>query len=91
MPGRRAAAGLDVRTTVLAPGDARAYDAGEWRDAIVIVGLGELELESLGGARSRFARGAVLWLARLSLRALRNPGTQPTLLIAVARRPRPER
>jgi hypothetical protein len=58
---------------------------GEWRDALVVVGRGEVELEFAGGARRRFACGAVLCLARLSLRTLRNPGAEPALLVAVTR------
>lgn len=83
--GRRAAGRFDVRTIALPPGHARPYDPGEWRDALVVVGLGEVELEFAAGARRRFGCGAVLWLARLSLRTLRNPGAEPAVLVAVTR------
>ena len=79
---------FDVTPVALPPGGARAYDAAEWHDALVLVARGEVELEFAGGARLRLARGATLWLARLPLRALHNPGAEPALLVAVARRPR---
>jgi hypothetical protein len=78
---------FDVKTVTLPPGAARAYASAEWRDALVLVARGTLELEFAGGARRRFSRGAMLWLARLSLCALRNPGSEVALLVAVSRRP----
>jgi quercetin dioxygenase-like cupin family protein len=68
------------------PGCERAYDEAEWRDALVSVTRGEIELECLGGSRHRFRTGDVLWLAGLPLRALRNRGTEPVLLVTVSRR-----
>ena len=38
------------------------------------------------GARGRFARGAVLSLSALPLRALRNAGAEPAVLVALSRR-----
>jgi hypothetical protein len=64
----------------------RPYDGREWVGALVVVEEGELELECLGGSRSRFARGAVLFFDSLPLRTLRNPGDQTLLLTAVTRR-----
>ncbi|ACZ84014.1 hypothetical protein Aros01_03353 [Streptosporangium roseum] len=58
----------------LACGEARPYDPAEWRDAIVRVEGGQVELETADGARRRFGHGAVLWLAGLPVRVLRNPG-----------------
>lgn len=78
---------FDVWTVALPPGGARSYDAAEWRDALVLVASGTLELESARGERQRFATGATLWLARLSLRALHNPASEAMLLIAISRRP----
>lgn len=84
--GRRVPPAFDVRVVTLAPGGERAYDDAEWWDAIVAVERGELELECLGGGRRSFERGSVLWLDGLPLRALRNSGREPVLLVAVSRR-----
>lgn len=62
-----------------------AYDAGAWDDALVVVEQGELELECLAGGSRAFACGAVLSLAGLPLRSLRNAGSEPVLLAAVTR------
>jgi hypothetical protein len=64
----------------------RAYDAGEWRAALVVVEWGEIVLEPREGDAYRFRRGDVLWLQGLALRALRNSGTEPAVLTAVVRR-----
>jgi hypothetical protein len=68
------------------PGRARDYDEADWRDALVVVVRGEIELEARAGGRERFARGAVLSLAGLPLRALHNQGAEPAELLAVRRR-----
>lgn len=75
-----------MRAVALEPGSERAYDEREWRDAIVAVARGEVELEWPSGARRRFGRGALLCLTGLSLRALRNRGRDLAVLVAVSRR-----
>ncbi|HEV8651911.1 MAG TPA: hypothetical protein VG276_21570 [Actinomycetes bacterium] len=80
---------FQLRVVTVPSGHQRAYDQTEWRDALVIVERGEIDLECLGGSRERFGRGEVLWLTGLPLRALHNPGREPALLVAVSRR-RPE-
>jgi uncharacterized cupin superfamily protein len=79
---------VELRTVVVAPGHPRPYDAAEWRGALVLVVRGEIELEAEGGERRRFRRGDVLALAGLPLplRALRNPGRDTAVLVAVSRR-----
>jgi hypothetical protein len=79
--------GFQLRAVAVAPGCARAYDATEWRDAIVVVQHGEVELDCLDGSRLRFSRGEALWLAGLPLRALENRGPDPVVLVAVSRQP----
>jgi hypothetical protein len=86
MDGDADAPGFILRAVAVAPGCERAYDEAEWRDAIVSVTCGEIELESLSGSRYRFRSGDVLWLAGLPLRALHNSGVEPALLLAVSRR-----
>ena len=76
---------LDYRVVELPPGGERPYDAAEWTGALVIVVRGEVELECVDGDRPRFAGGAVLWLAGLPVRELRNPGSEPAVLVAVRR------
>lgn len=70
---------------VVGPGAARPYDADEWRGAIVVVEGGVLDLVCREGRRTRLTAGAILFLADLPLRELANPGTDPVVLIAVAR------
>jgi hypothetical protein len=84
--GRRLSPRFGRRTVVIAPGCARAYDEAEWRDAIVVVERGQIELEFSERSRLRFDCGDVLWLDGLPLRALHNRGLVPAVLIAVARR-----
>jgi hypothetical protein len=74
------------REVVLAPGTERAYVAAEWRDALVIVEQGSLELVGSSGTRRRLDRGAVLWLSGLPLRALCNPGSVNTRIVGISRR-----
>jgi hypothetical protein len=76
-----------VRTCLftIAPGRERPYVGAEWRDALVVVEAGTIELECVGGARPRFERGDILFLAGLPLRAIRNVGEAPALVSAVRR------
>lgn len=86
--GRRLGRAFELRVIAIAPGHSRAYEEAEWRDAIVVVERGELELECTRGGRRNFGRGETLLLAGLPLRALHNPGREPVLLAAVSRRSR---
>ncbi|MDA0161822.1 hypothetical protein OM076_16230 [Solirubrobacter ginsenosidimutans] len=70
---------------VVAPGDDRAYDEAEWRDALVVVQAGEIELRGVSGTCSSFGRGDFLYLQGIPLRALHNPGDEPAVLVAVSR------
>jgi hypothetical protein len=73
------------RTTVVAPGDWRVFDPAEWRDALVIVESGEIELHCSRGGHRSFAAGAMLCFLGLGLRALHNPGVEDTVLVAISR------
>jgi hypothetical protein len=84
--GRRSSPTFEMRVVPLAPGGVLAYDEPQWRDAVVVVECGEVELESTSGARRRLEQGAILWLVGLPVRALHNPGTEPALLVALSRR-----
>ena len=76
---------MRMRVVAVAPGDERPYDEDEWRDALVLVRSGEIELRGVSGARSSFGRGDLLYLQGIPLRALHNPGSEPAVLVAVSR------
>ena len=78
--------GFEVRAVTVELGVPRIYDEAEWRDALVVVDRGEIELESVGGGSCRFGRGSVLCLVGLPLRVLRSRGTEAAVLVAVSRR-----
>ena len=75
---------LGFRVVEIPPGGERPYDGAEWAGALVVVDRGEIELDC-DGDRPRFAGGAVLWLAGLPVRGLRNPGAVPAVLVAFYR------
>ena len=77
--------GFEIRAVTIGPRGERAYDDAEWRDALVFVERGEVELEWLSGASCCVVRGDVLWLKGLPLRRLRNRRLEPAHLIAVSR------
>ena len=78
--------GFVRRTVVLDPGESRPSHNDEWRDALVTVECGEVDLECAAGGRRRFAEGAVLWLTGIDIRVLHNVGVGPVVLVAVSRR-----
>jgi hypothetical protein len=75
-----------LRLVALPPGRRQRYREADWRDALVVVERGDVELECVGGGRGRFGRGDVLWLSGIPLLALHNPGPDTALLVAVSRR-----
>ncbi|MGB2567053.1 hypothetical protein ACPFP2_01170 [Micromonospora citrea] len=77
---------MEMRVVALPPGGALDYDEADWRDAIVVVEQGQVELEAVGGTRQIVGCGDVLWLAALPLRALHNRGAVTATLVAVSRR-----
>jgi hypothetical protein len=83
--GRRLQPGFETAAISIGPRCRRAYDEAEWRDAIVVVERGDIELEFRGGSQWRFCRGDALWLVGLPLRAIHNRGREPALLVAVSR------
>jgi hypothetical protein len=83
--GRPLPQAFELLVITLAPGRERAFEPAEWRDGIVVVERGAVELEGSDGDRARFVRGAVVSLAGLPFRALRNDG-RDTAVIAIVRR-----
>jgi hypothetical protein len=77
---------FDRRVVVLGPGEARACDPGEWRDALVVVEDGAVEVEDDAGGRVRFGPGAVVTLDGVAARALHNAGPGRAVLRVVSRR-----
>jgi quercetin dioxygenase-like cupin family protein len=73
------------RVVAVAPGATRVYDEAEWRDALVIVEYGEIELECWRGSRRSFSSGDVLCLVGLRVRALHNHRRELAVLVAVSR------
>jgi hypothetical protein len=84
--GRPLPPAFELRVVAVAPGGERPYDSAEWRDALVVVERGRIDLHCRDGARRRMERGEVLWLSGLPLRTLRNPGHETAVLTAVTRR-----
>jgi hypothetical protein len=78
--------GFELRTVEVPAGTERLYEEAEWRDALVVIARGEIELECVGGTRLRLERGTVLFLVGLPLRALRSGCAEGAVLLAVTRR-----
>lgn len=74
-----------VRRYVVPPRSERAYAQAEWRDALVVVESGAIELEAMNGLRRTFVKGDLTTLARTPLRVLRNRNPVPAVLVATSR------
>lgn len=84
--GGPAGADFAKRELTVAPGCSQAYDPADWRDAIVVLERGRVDLVHLDGRRVSLSDGAVVSLDGLALRCLHNPGPAPAVLVAVSRR-----
>ena len=84
--GRPLSPAFVLREVTVAAGEMKIYEEEEWRDALVVVETGRIELETKGGGRCGFRTGDMLCLVGLALRALHNPGPEPAVLMAVSRR-----
>jgi len=63
------------------------YVADDWRDAIVMIERGSVDLCCVrGGGRRRFVEGAILFMDGLALESLHNPGVDDVVLVALSRR-----
>ena len=74
----------------LDPGEVRPYRESEWKDALVIVEAGEIDLECTRGGRTTFRSGDVLWLVDVPVVRMRNDGLDPAVIVAVSRRRPPD-
>ena len=75
------------REVTLAPGESRPHDEQEWRDSLIVVDSGEIELRCRAGGNRRFGAGAVLWFTGLDLASVHNPGPEPAVFRGISRRP----
>jgi hypothetical protein len=82
---RRLPPTLQRRVLVIAPGRTRAYEEADWRDALVVVERGRVDLRFATGACG-FGRGDVVCLADIPLVALENRGAEPAVVVGVSRR-----
>jgi hypothetical protein len=83
---RRLPPGFRARIVTIPPGGELLFRERDWRDAIVVAERGRVEIASHTGATLRFGHGSLLWFSGLPLRAVRNPGRDPAVLVAVSRR-----
>lgn len=88
--GRQLGPSFRARVVTIAAGGLLPYVESDWRDALVVVETGEVQLECREGGRRRFGSGDVLWLTGLGLVAVRNHGEVEAVLVAVSRRQAPE-
>jgi hypothetical protein len=79
--------GFERKVMVIRPGARRIYRNRDWKGAIVSIDSGQILLEREGQPSCPFGPGDLLSLDGLSLIAIRNPGPEPAVLIAVRRRP----
>ena len=83
-----ASAACEKRVVELAAEATLRYEPSEWRDTIVFVLTGEVEIECVDGERRCFKRGATLVFSPLPIRTIRNRATRPARLLAISRRVR---
>lgn len=76
---------MPVRRVALKAGSELAYAPEDWRDCMVVIEQGSVELESRHGPRRTFVAGDALWLAGLRLRAIRNRGRSRAVLAVTSR------
>jgi hypothetical protein len=80
-----------VRHVTIAAGIQLAFRAAEWRDSIVVIERGPLEIECPDGIRTTFTTGAMLCLDGLPIGTLCNRGSKPVQLFALSRASVPAR
>lgn len=84
--GRPLGPAFTLRVDTIAPGASRPYVAADWEGRIVVVERGAVEVDCALGGRRTFSSGAVVFLAGLDLRTIRNPDPEPAVLSSVMRR-----
>jgi hypothetical protein len=87
--GRSASRSFSRRVIELQPGACLDHDDAFWRDAIVFLTAGELDVECSGGTGHCFRAGDILTFASLPIRRAHNSGAEPTRLLVIWRRASP--
>jgi hypothetical protein len=77
---------FERRVITISPGEALEAGGSEWRDEIVSVEAGALDIVSVDGSVLHLDRGAVLWLDGVANVHLCGAGDEPTVLAAIRRR-----
>jgi len=83
--GRQCPENFRLSRVILQPRETLEWRAADWADALIVVERGELEVELRSGTRAWFGEGAILVLAGLSVRRLRNSGRVPLVVSALSR------
>ena len=78
---------MPTRRFAIPAGAELPYEPDDWRDSLLVVERGSIELESRHGLRRTFVAGEVLWLQGLHIRILRNRGRRLVTLLATRRYP----
>ena len=81
--------GFSRRVVTIAPGDRRPYVDTDWRDALVVIVRGAVDLECTRGGRRRFEAVTMMSLEGLGLVALFNPGSSDLVIVTITRAPAP--
>ena len=77
--------GFSRRVVTIAPGDRRPYVDTDWRDALVVIVRGAVDLECTRAGRRRFEAGTMMSLEGLGLVALFNPGSSDLVIVTITR------
>ena len=77
---------FDLRVVEIAPFAEFDHALVNWRDAIVFIRSGVIDVVCANGGYARFYCGDMLCLAPLSLRVVRNASAKTARLLLVARR-----
>src|SRR5215217_4410622 len=80
---------IEVSIRILVAGTETAYHPDDWKDSIVEIEAGAVEIETRHGQAVVFRAGDVFWLAGLPVRALHNRGDIPAVLVTATRRRTP--
>jgi quercetin dioxygenase-like cupin family protein len=83
--GRQCPENFRLSVVIVQPRDDIEWRPADWADALIVVERGELEVELRSGTRAWFREGAILVLAGLSLRRLRNSSRDPLVLSLLSR------
>ena len=87
--GHAPPSGFRLLLVVIPPGGERRCDTDEWREALVVIERGSVELRTVGAGRLALPRGSVLSIDRLRRSRMHNRGGTAAILAVVTRAPSP--